>query len=675
MPTVHLPPCRRVPARRLPCAVALALALAATASARASTADGGDDLAALLSQPVPGGSRLAAASKYEQDAAEAPSLVYVRTGGEIRAQGYRTLAEVLESLPGVHLRQDRSYTYAGVRGIERPGDYSSRVLLLLDGVRLNEAIYDSATAGNEFPVEVELIDRIEYIPGPGSALYGSNALLGVVNVVTRSPSQRPGTTLGLDLGSQGRRKLGATWGGDLGSARVLFGVSRLRSQGHGSLYFPAYDAPETNGGRAVGRDGERSDRLYAKARWGDIGLAAVLSDRRKNDPTGGFGVLFDTASASIDRFASADLSYGTRFDADNELHARLGVTGYTYVGHGIYGTAQQPVPALTRAHASWLSGELRYVWSGWRGHRVLVGAEFQDNWRQHLFSADLEPAPQVYTDSRFNTSRAALFVNDEWELHRTLRLNLGMRADRQLDGRTSSSPRLAALWSPHAQWTFKLQAGRAFREPNASETDYRDSSQAAGGELVAESLRSLELAALWRAAPGLEASVSAYRFDLRDIIDFIDLPDGQQTYANAGRARSEGLETELTWRASDRLRLRGSWARQLAQDRSTGAPLSDAPRSVAKLMLTAAGPWPGATLGLNLVRIGERRSIAGERVAPYVRLNAQLGFAPADDRWSVSAAVYNLAGARYDDPAGPEHQQDTLAQDGRQWRVQFGWSF
>lgn len=667
MSTAHLPFSR--------CTAALALALLALAPTQAAPSDSGDDLAALLAQPVPGGSRLAAASKYEQDAAEAPSLVYVRTGGEIRAHGYRTLAEVLESLPGVHLRQDRAYTYAGVRGIERPGDYSSRVLLLLDGVRLNEAIYDSATAGNEFPVDVELIDRVEYIPGPGSALYGSNALLGVVNVVTRSPSQRPGTTMGLEIGSPGRRKLGATWGGDLGGARVLLGVARLRSRGHGSLYFPEYDAPETNGGRAIGRDGERSDKLYARARWGELALATVLSDRRKDDPTGGFGVLFDTASASIDRFASADLSYDSRLGPDQELHARLGVTGYTYVGYGIYGSVQQPVPALTRAHAQWLSGELRYVWSGWDGHRLLVGAEFQDNWRQHLYSADLEPAPQVYTDSRFNTSRASLFANDEWELHRTLRLNLGVRADRQLDGRTSTSPRLAALWSPAAPWTFKLQAGRAFREPNASETDYRDSSQLAGGSLEAESLHSLELAALWRPGTGLDASVSAYRFGLRDIIDFVDLPDGRQTYANAGHARAEGLETELTWQASDRVRLRGSWARQRSEDRVSGAPLSDAPRSVAKLMLTATGPWPGATLGVNLVRLGERRSISGQRVSPYVRVNTQFGFAPVGERWSLSVAVYNLAGARYADPAGPEHRQDTLAQDGRQWRVQLGWSF
>jgi outer membrane receptor protein involved in Fe transport len=90
-------------ARRL---VVAALALLVIGSGRAAAVDAAPDeradvLADVLAQPVYGGSRLAAASKYEQDADEAPSMVYVRTGGEIRAQGYRTLAEVLESLPGI----------------------------------------------------------------------------------------------------------------------------------------------------------------------------------------------------------------------------------------------------------------------------------------------------------------------------------------------------------------------------------------------------------------------------------------------------------------------------------------------------------------------------------------------------------------------------------------------
>jgi outer membrane receptor for ferrienterochelin and colicin len=129
------------------------------ACAMARSADG-DELADVLAQPVYGSSRIASASKYDQDAADTPTMVYARTGGEIRAQGYRTLAEVLESMPGVHLRNDRAYTYTGVRGISRPGDYSSRLLLLIDGVRVNESVYDSATSGREFPLDIGLIDRV-----------------------------------------------------------------------------------------------------------------------------------------------------------------------------------------------------------------------------------------------------------------------------------------------------------------------------------------------------------------------------------------------------------------------------------------------------------------------------------------------------------------------------------
>lgn len=652
------------------------LALLLSSPTRANDASAAaDDLAEMLAQPVIGGSRLAVASKYEQDAAEAPSIVYVRTGGEIRAQGYRTLAEVLESLPGVHLRQDRSYTYVGVRGIERPGDYSSRLLLLIDGIRANEAIYDSATAGREFPLDVGLIDRVEFIPGPGSSLYGSNAVLGVVNIVTRTASQLPGGLASLELASTARRKFTASWGGDLGPARVLLGLASERSRGHDRLYFAPYDSPENNNGVAVGLDGERSDKLFAKARWGELSLTAALSERLKADPTGAYGVLFNARSDLLDRYALADLAYGHRWGDAQEVFARLGVAGYGYRGYGIYGTAQAPVPAQTQSDSRWLSGEIRYVWSGWPGHRILLGTEFQDNWRQRLYSADLVPPSQVYTDITAHSSRYSLFVNDEWQIAPPVRLNLGLRRDHQLDGSFTTTPRLAVSWAAAPQWNFKLQRGSAFREPNISETSYQDSGQATNPALKVESVRSTELTALWRPTNRFDASATWYHLDLSDSINFIDLPDGQQIYANTGNSRARGVEFEATLQWSSELRLRGSWARQSTRDLDSGAVLSDSPRSVSKLMVTLAGPWQGTTLGLNLLRVGERLTLTGQRLDPYLRLNGQFSLAPAGERWSASLGLYNLTGARYADPGGPEHLEDSLAQDGRQFRAQFGWSF
>jgi outer membrane receptor for ferrienterochelin and colicin len=130
------------------CAV-LAPALTVAASAEDTT-----ELESLLATPV------YAASKYQQSVADAPAAVTIITQGEIRAFGWRTLAEVLNAVRGVYTRNDRAYSYVGVRGLGRPGDYSSRLLLLVDGVRINDNLYDSVMTGRESPLDIDLVERI-----------------------------------------------------------------------------------------------------------------------------------------------------------------------------------------------------------------------------------------------------------------------------------------------------------------------------------------------------------------------------------------------------------------------------------------------------------------------------------------------------------------------------------
>src|SRR5450631_930569 len=125
------------------------------------------------------------ASRFSQWVTEAPASMTVITSDDIRKYGYRTLADVLRSVPGLYVSYDRNYSYLGVRGFNRPGDYNSRVLLQIDGHRLNDNIYDTAAIGTEFPLDIDLIDHIEFMRGPGSSLYGSNAFFGVINVITR----------------------------------------------------------------------------------------------------------------------------------------------------------------------------------------------------------------------------------------------------------------------------------------------------------------------------------------------------------------------------------------------------------------------------------------------------------------------------------------------------------
>ncbi|MCH7600018.1 MAG: NAD(P) transhydrogenase subunit alpha [Myxococcales bacterium] len=124
-----------------------------------------------------------AASKREQSITNAPASVTIVTADEIAKFGYRNLAEVLGSIRGVHVIYDRNYHHIGVRGFNRPGDYDSRILKLIDGQRVNENVYGSGQSGTDSLIDLDIIERIEFVRGPGSALYGTSAFFGTINIV------------------------------------------------------------------------------------------------------------------------------------------------------------------------------------------------------------------------------------------------------------------------------------------------------------------------------------------------------------------------------------------------------------------------------------------------------------------------------------------------------------
>jgi len=130
------------------------------------------------------------ASMYMQSDREAPSSVTVITAEQIRQFGYRTLADALRSVRGFEVTYDRNYAYVGVRGFSSPGGYNDQVLLLINGQRLNDNVYNSAQVGTEFPLDIDLIERIEIVRGPSSSLYGASAFLAVINVITKKSAER-----------------------------------------------------------------------------------------------------------------------------------------------------------------------------------------------------------------------------------------------------------------------------------------------------------------------------------------------------------------------------------------------------------------------------------------------------------------------------------------------------
>jgi outer membrane receptor for ferrienterochelin and colicin len=178
------------------------------------------------------------ASKYEQKQGEAAAAVSVITRQEIQAFGWRTLAEALASLPGVFATYDGHNTYIGARGLGLPGDFDTRVLVMIDGNRVNNPTYDSSSFGREFPIDLDLIERIEFIPGPGGAVYGQNAMLGVINVITRKGASLAGAELAVAYQDpQALREGRASWGKAFDDGTdVMVSMSGVHADGEDRFY-------------------------------------------------------------------------------------------------------------------------------------------------------------------------------------------------------------------------------------------------------------------------------------------------------------------------------------------------------------------------------------------------------------------------------------------------------
>src|SRR5688572_7027104 len=183
-----------------------------------------------------------AASRHAQTRGEAPSSVSIVTAEEIRRHGYRTLGDVLRSVGSFYLTDDRNYGYVGVRGFGRPGDYNTRILVLVDGIRVNEPVYDASYVGREFVLDPAAIDRVEIVRGPGASMYGNSAFFAVVNVVTKQGRQLRGGELSVSGGSFEDVGGRLTWGtATPGGLDVLASVSASHLGGR-TLYFPEFDA-------------------------------------------------------------------------------------------------------------------------------------------------------------------------------------------------------------------------------------------------------------------------------------------------------------------------------------------------------------------------------------------------------------------------------------------------
>jgi len=601
------------------------------------------------------------AAKREQRVTEAPSSVSILTAEDIRTFGWTTMADALNGVRGFYTTNDRNYTYVGVRGFGRPSDYNNRILLLVNGHRYNDNVYDQASVGQDFPIDMALVDRIEVIRGPGSALYGTSAFFAVINVVLRPGGGFSGTEAAFEVGSHDTYRARATYGTrTTNGVDALLSMSYNTSHGQELLYFPQYDDPSTGFGLSRGADGERATSLFASVGRGRFTLQGAFDSRRKYVPTGAWEtVLGDTATHTTDSRAWVDAAVTGAFRGA-AVTAR-GFADYTRY-RGSYLLAEEQGPADTRdtADGVWIGGEATASRRFGARQQVTTGVEYRRNLRQDQANWYIDPYVAT-VDARYKSNQFAIYGQDEIQLHRRLTATVGGRYDWWSPIGGTATPRAGLVYRTDADTAFKALYGEAYRAPTVYETYYYP--DPLGRTLQPERLRTTEVVYEQYVGGSLRLTATGYVTLARNLISQVEFDPFY--FENRDRTRSRGLEIEGERRWSNGVLARASFVVQRSNDRLAGVELSNSPHQLG-LVHVAVPAWSRRLwLASESQYVGARFSTLGTSIPGGWLSHVNLTYRPAGRPISIAGHVGNLFDRAYGHPVGLEFRQDVIPQDGR----------
>ncbi len=619
-----------------------------------------------------------AASKYEQKTTEAPASVSIVTQDDIKRYGYQTLADILNSLQGFYVSSDRNYSYLGVRGMSL-GDDNSRVLLLIDGHRMNDNLSDSAFIGTEFMLDVDLIDRVEVIRGPGSVLYGNNAFFAVINVITRKGGQVNGVEAAGEYGSFDTYKVRFTAGKSFtNGVEFLLSGTYYDTAGQNQLFFKQYDTKAQNNGVARNMDGDSYGSLFGSLSYWDLILEGGYIDRDKVNPTAqGFTTFNDPRLSTVDQDGYADLKYAHDFSEVVEVTARL----YYDRSHETDGLPYSSLPGGQPYFVEYLTGE---AWGAeiqlnkklWDKDMLSAGAEFRDDFSLNDQLTDPKGTYKGLQNLHSSRQNEGVFAQGDFALVDELHLNGGVRYDQYEDFAPFYSPRVALIYNPVEQSTFKAIYGTAFRAPS-----FEEQTALAGQinhNIQPESIESYELDYEQGLGQHLRSSLAVFYNQMDDLIIY---QNGDYHNVNADSAGTE-LALEGNW--ANGVSSRASYTLESTENQSRGGSFPNSPEHLLKLNLSVPVLKDKLFASLEFQYVSSRQTVyttstaatlPGVDAPGYPILNFTIFSKQIVKNLEVSASVDNLLNQAYTDPSTEGHIQDQIPQAGRSFWLKLAYRF
>ena len=616
-------------------------------------------------------------SKYEQKTFEAPASVTIITSDEIKKYGYRSIADLLQGVRGFYMTYDRNYHYTGFRGFNRPGDYSTRILLLLDGVRINDNIFDSAPVGTDFILDMDLIDSVEIVRGPSYALYGNNAFFTVINVISKNGSDMNGVEIGADIRSfdtyNGRISYGDRIKED---SQLLFSGSLYESTGQ-SHYYTEFDTADQNNGVAAHCDRDESESFFAKYTHRDLTFEAAYINRDKQIPTAPWGIIFnDPGNKARDERAFLDLKLEHHVSSSLNIVARATYGLYNYDGTYLFfgESSDEAVANKDVQEGRWWSVDVHFT-QRFANHMLIAGGEYRDNYS--VDQKNYDATGFIYLDDQRNTSNWGLFAQDEFSLLSAIKLNVGLRYDHFSTFGDTVNPRVALIYRPFLTSSFKYLTGRAFRAPSTYELFYNDgeNAQKANPNLSEEKITSHEI--VWEQIIGkyLTGTLTGYHYKIKGLISQTTGIDNLLVFVNQDNVNAYGIEAELSALFQNGLNGRLSYAFQESDYEDSPSIFTNSPDHLIKMNLSIPLVQDSWYLSIEEQYTGRLKTLSNSSAGQYLLTNVTLYWRGIGENLDLSGSVYNLLDYKYSFPGCDEHVQDKIEQDGISFRVKLNYKF
>jgi outer membrane receptor for ferrienterochelin and colicins len=545
-------------------------------------------------------------TRTEHSLDESPVEVQLISAADIRRSGASDLAELLEREGGIHA------TRLAGRGssIEIQGLSSEHVLILVDGRRMIGRINGAIDLTR---LRVGAIERVEIIKGPSSALYGADALGGVVNVITRRGASEPAAQLTVRVDSEANQDHLVDAGWRLGNLRGQSGASYLRIE--------SFDLDDSTAA-TDGIDGE-SRAAFTEADWAvsdDFTLAMSgaynLDDSRRID-SGVAGRVGNTRKRIED--SRVGIAPHLRFGRDSQFSSDLYYNRYFdqfLQRNAADGSVNLDEETLNELYVAAGQFETRID-----SHRLVLGGETQ-----------FEELEADRLDSDGERDRQSGYVQDEWTpAWNDYRLTVvpGLRYDRDSQFGDEVSEKLALRYATTDRLTLRAGYGRGFRAPDFKQLLLRFDNPAVGyrvdgnPELQPERSVGFNLGAVWQMNNAASFSLGGYHNRVDDLIEIIQIEEGPPivfTYRNIASARLTGIDAQAQLQLAEPLELRLGYGWLRSRDDDTGEELSGRPthRANASLLFKQAhynaqlrGVWIGERQFATDIDTGGAPSPAG----------------------------------------------------------------